>query len=90
MTTISTVDLRNNLADYINRLSAGESFQLTYRKKSVARLEPTIQPTYPPGDIRRIMAAVDALDHMDVPEHIRNDPRSIKEMIAEARDNDLR
>jgi antitoxin (DNA-binding transcriptional repressor) of toxin-antitoxin stability system len=88
MTTITTVELRNNLADYVERLAKGESFQLTYRRRKIGRLEPPKQPEFKKGDPQAIAASLRLLK-LDIPDDIKNDPRTIKEIYREMRMNNL-
>jgi len=43
MKTISMLDLRRDAAQIIRQIQAGERLVLTYRGKSVARLEPVLE-----------------------------------------------
>jgi antitoxin (DNA-binding transcriptional repressor) of toxin-antitoxin stability system len=90
MITITTVELRNNLASYIDRLSRGESFNITYRKKSVAKLE-SIAPKNK-LEVGTGNAIIDFVKNRTdtVPSKIKHDTRSLKEIYDEMKKNDLR
>jgi len=87
MSTITTKQLRQNMAQVVRDLQKGKAVNLTYRHKVVGVLQPITmnRPALRRGSPAAILQALEALKNLDVPEHIRNDPRSLKEQIAELR-----
>jgi antitoxin (DNA-binding transcriptional repressor) of toxin-antitoxin stability system len=90
MTSITTVQLRNNLAEYVDRLLKGESFNLTYRKKQVAKLQST--SLHLKHEIGSGNAIIDFINNRTdkIPASIKNDPRPLKEIYDEMRQSDIR
>lgn len=91
MGTITTKQLREDMPKVVRQLRAGQPVTLTYRKKIIGTIQPATPPEAPRrGSPEAIRQGLVALRKLSVPASIRKDPRSIKEQIAELRDNDPR
>lgn len=90
MTTITTKQLREDMPRVVRTLQSGRPITLTYRRQVIG----TIQPSDPKAEPLRKGSAAAVLNFLEtadfkVAEAVRNDPRSIKEQIAEMRGRDI-
>ena len=87
MSTITTKQLRENMAQVISDLRKGESIQLSYRHKIIGVLQPAPLTPLPlrRGTQEAISRGLEALQDIHIPEEVRNDRRNMKERLSELR-----
>jgi hypothetical protein len=87
MSTITTKQLRENMAQVINDLRLGNSIQLSYRHKVIGVLQPVDAPSQAlqRGSPEAIRQGLRSLQSIVVSDSVRHDPRSVKEQISELR-----
>lgn len=91
MDTITTKQLRENMPEVIRTLRSGRPVRLTYRRKPIGTIQPDQSRTPPQrGSAEAIDQGLAALKDLHVPDAVKNDPRSIKEQLAELRDKKYR
>jgi antitoxin (DNA-binding transcriptional repressor) of toxin-antitoxin stability system len=83
---MTTKQLRENMPEVIRLLKSGESLRITYRRKTVGTIQPEAPSTPRRGSPEAIRQGLAALKDLHVPDKVRNDPRSIKEQLAELRE----
>ena len=76
MTTITAVELRNNLESILKRVMAGEEIRVTYRHKPAIRLSSDA-----PRKLR--MAGLDALDKAPRKGYVFDETKTWKELYHE-------
>lgn len=88
MSTITTKQLRENMSQVIRDLRQGKSVQLSYRHSIIGVLQPiqVAHKTPRRGSPEAIRQALHHLQGSTAPDYMSNDPRGIKEQIAEMRD----
>ena len=92
MSTLSTKQLRNNMAQVIKDLQRGRSIKLSYRRRVVGVISPIGQSAKAtrrgsPAAISQFLASK-PFGH--IPRKLSQSQKSIKQEIAELRDQDLR
>lgn len=89
--TLTTKQLREDMPRVITTLEQGTPIQLTYRHKIVGTIEPAqhYEPVPRRGDAK---AFADFMKNTDfgVPDYLKNDPRHVTEIIAEAKEQRMR
>ena len=89
MTTITTKQLRENMQEVVRELSQGKAIQLSYRRRVIGVIQP--QPVSPQpvrrGSPQAVVQGLQGLKNISIPEKLQNDPRSIKEQLADMRNN---
>jgi antitoxin (DNA-binding transcriptional repressor) of toxin-antitoxin stability system len=91
MNTITTKQLRENMPEVIRTLRRGKPVRLTYRHRVIGTLQPDQMQTPPKrGSAEAIRQGLAALQDLHVPDKVKNDPRGIKEQLAELRDKKYR
>lgn len=91
MVRLTTKELRENMPRAIATLQQGTPIELTYRHKVVGVIEPAqnYKPAPRRGDPKAFVEFMKNTD-FGVPEHLKNDPRHITEIIAEAKEQNAR
>ena len=87
MSTITTKQLRENMAQVIHDLQLGNSIKLSYRHKVIGVLQPVDAPSQAlqRGSPEAIRQGLQNLQSIFVPDSVRHDRRSVKEQISELR-----
>lgn len=88
--TMTAKDLHRDMPRFIATLRRGDAVRLTYRGKEVTTIPPKQAIRPQPGSREAMKEMLQLVEKMHVPEHVRNDPRSLKERLAEYRLNDPR
>ena len=78
MTTITAVELRNNLEDIVKRAMAGETFRVTYRRDKVLRLTAD-----KPKELPKRMSGLDAFNKAPRKGYKYDETKSWKELYGE-------
>ena len=91
MTSITTKELRENMAQVVRRLRRGEVVQLTYRHEVIGTLQPAAHAPVPlhRGSPEAILGFLETVDFGAVTDDMRDPGRDVKQQIAELRDRDL-
>lgn len=91
MTTITTKQLRENMAQVVRDLKRGNSLELSYRHRVIAVLKP-VSPSHPPLRRGSAQAIQDFLTYADfgvIPKELKGE-NSFKKEIAALRQRKLR
>jgi antitoxin (DNA-binding transcriptional repressor) of toxin-antitoxin stability system len=87
MDTLTTKQMRENMPEVIRLLDSGRPVRLTYRHKTIGTIQPAPAAAPPRrGSAEAVRQGLAALKDLHVPDEVKNDPRNIKEQIAELRD----
>lgn len=89
MTTITTKELRENMSQVVRDLKNGKVIALSYRQHVVGILQPVdgATQTLKPGSPEAIQRGLDELRaNLQVPKELSDDPRSIKDQLADLRE----
>lgn len=73
----------------VRALRHGQPVTLTYRHKVIGTIQPATGGSTPlRGSPEAIRRGFLALDNLHVPDEVKNDPRSMKQRLAELRERD--
>lgn len=91
MATITTKQLRNDMAQVVRDLQNGKSIQLSYRHKVIGVLQPVGES---PKALRRgssnaVQQFLDVATFGSIPKRLQTSSKSFKQEISEFRDHDL-
>ena len=91
MSTITTKQLRENMAKIVSGLQQGESVQLSYRHKIIGVLQPIEAKPVPQrqGSAIAIQHFLNKANFGSIPPKLRQSKRSFKQEVADLRSRDL-
>jgi antitoxin (DNA-binding transcriptional repressor) of toxin-antitoxin stability system len=91
MTTITTKQLRDDMAQIVRDLQNGKSVQLSYRHKIIGVLQPVSESAKAlrRGSSGAIRQFLDTDPFASIPEELHASSRSFEQEISELRDQDL-
>jgi antitoxin (DNA-binding transcriptional repressor) of toxin-antitoxin stability system len=91
MSTITTKQLRDDMANVVRELQKGKSVQLSYRHKVIGTLQPAARPgaAMRRGSAGAVQRFLSTSPFRGAPQRLQASTKSFKQEIAELRDNDL-
>lgn len=91
MSTITTKQLRDNMAEVIRNLEKGQSVQLSYRHKVIGTLQPAKTAAAPErrGAPQTVQAYLERADFGPIPQKLQASPQGFKQQLDELRKQEL-
>ena len=91
MSTITTKQLRDGMAQVVRDLQNGKSVQLSYRHRVIGILQPVDEPAKAQrrGSSDAVQQFLIAATFGPIPKALRTSSKSFKQEVAELRDGDL-